>query len=48
MFNYVDLSLIIFAMLQFGVKLKKPVQWVSVRNWDKMHKARVVTNKTKF
>ena len=26
------LSIIIFAMLQFGVKIKKPVQWVEVRN----------------
>ena len=29
----------------FGVKLKKPVQWGSVRNWDKMHKARSGTNR---
>ena len=32
------LSVIIFIMLQLGVQIKKPVQWVSVRNWDKMKK----------
>jgi len=32
------LSVIIFVMLQLGVQIKKPVQWVSVRNWDKMKK----------
>ena len=30
------LSLIIFIMLQLGIRIKKPVQWVSVRNWDGM------------
>mgnify|MGYP001164824387 FL=1 len=30
------LSMIIFVMLQLGVQIKKPVQWVSVRNWDSM------------
>jgi len=30
------LSVLIFMMIQFGIKVKKPVTWVSVRNWDKM------------
>ena len=30
--KFMALSIIIFAMLQFGVKIKKPVQWVEVRN----------------
>ena len=34
--KFAALSIIIFIMLQLGVKIKKPVQWVSVRNWDKM------------
>ena len=37
--KFFALSLIIFGMLQFGVKIKKPTQWVSVRNWDGMYKA---------
>tara|TARA_B100000902_G_C27317399_1_gene922207 strand:+ start:2816 stop:3301 length:486 start_codon:yes stop_codon:yes gene_type:complete len=37
--KFLALSLIIFGMLQFGVKIKKPTQWVSVRNWDGMYKA---------
>ena len=45
--KFIALSLIIFAMLQLGVKLKKPVQWVSVRNWDKMHSHRAVIKKSK-
>ena len=28
------LSFVIFIMLQLGVRLRKPIQWVSVRNWD--------------
>ena len=36
------LSVIIFVMLQLGVQIKKPVQWVSVRNWDKMKKTKNV------
>ncbi len=31
--KFMALSFIIFIMLQFGIQLKKPVQWVSVRNW---------------
>ena len=30
------LTVIIFIMLQLGIRIKKPVQWVSVRNWDGM------------
>lgn len=30
--KFMALSIIIFAMLQFGVKIKKPVQWVEVKN----------------
>ena len=39
--RFLCLSIIIFIMIQFGVKLKKPVQWVSVRNWKeaKKHKS---------
>ena len=36
--KFIALSFIIFVMLQFGIKLKKPIQWVSVRNWDDMKK----------
>jgi large-conductance mechanosensitive channel len=32
------LSLIIFALLKFGIQLKKPTQWVSVRNFKEMRK----------
>ena len=34
--KFLCLSLIIFVMIQFGVKLRKPVQWVSVRNWHQL------------
>ena len=30
------LSMIIFLMIQIGIRVKKPVQWVSVRNWSEM------------
>ena len=38
--KFAALSIIIFMMLQLGIRIKKPVQWVSVRNWDgmKQHK----------
>lgn len=32
------LSMIIFALLKFGIQLKKPTQWVSVRNFKEMKK----------
>ena len=38
--KFFALSIIIFFMLQFGVTIKKPVQWVSVRNWDSMSKSK--------
>ena len=34
------LSFIIFIMLQLGVRLKKPIQWVSVRNWNDRNRKR--------
>lgn len=34
--KFAALSIIIFFMLQIGIRIKKPVQWVSVRNWDGM------------
>ena len=34
--KFAALSVIIFMMLQIGIRIKKPVQWVSVRNWDGM------------
>ena len=34
--KFAALSLIIFIMLQLGIRIKKPVQWVSVRKWDGM------------
>lgn len=40
--KFAALSVIIFVMLQLGVQIKKPVQWVSVRNWDKMKKSKNV------
>ena len=43
--KFAALSIIIFVMLQLGIKIKKPVQWVSVRNWDKMNKSKN-TNKS--
>ena len=45
--KFMALSVIIFVMIQLGVKLKKPVQWVSVRNWDKMGKTKTSVTKTK-
>ena len=34
--KFAALSLIIFLMIQVGIRVKKPVQWVSVRNWGEM------------
>ena len=34
--KFASLTVIIFIMLQLGIRIKKPVQWVSVRNWDAM------------
>tara|TARA_B100000513_G_C11876696_1_gene177806 strand:- start:638 stop:1051 length:414 start_codon:yes stop_codon:yes gene_type:complete len=37
--KFMALSVIIFLLLQVGIKVKKPVQWVSVRNWNEMKKS---------
>ena len=34
--KFAALSFIIFLMIQIGIRVKKPVQWVSVRNWSDM------------
>ena len=36
--KFACLSIIIFGLLKLGVKLKKPTQWVSVRNFKEMKK----------
>ena len=36
--KFACLSIIIFALLKVGVQLKKPTQWVSVRNFKEMRK----------
>jgi len=36
--KFACLSIIIFALIKFGVKLKKPTQWVSVRNLKEIKK----------
>ena len=36
--KFACLSVIIFSLLQFGIKLKKPITWVSVRNFKEMRK----------
>ena len=36
--KFLMLSVVIFMLIKFGIKLKKPVQWVSVRNWPEMKK----------
>ena len=39
------LTVIIFIMLQLGIRIKKPVQWVSVRNWDGIKGKKKKSNK---
>ena len=34
--KFISLSIIIFAMISYGVKIKKPTKWVEVRNFDKL------------
>ena len=34
--KFAALSFTIFLMIQIGIRVKKPVQWVSVRNWSEM------------
>ena len=36
--KFACLSIIIFGLLKLGIKLKKPTQWVSVRNFKEMKK----------
>ena len=36
--KFACLSIIIFGLLKLGVRLKKPTQWVSVRNFKEMKK----------
>ena len=44
--KFMALSVIIFVMLQFGVKIKKPVQWVEVKNFKDLKKSKI-NNKPK-
>ena len=43
--KFAALSIIIFIMLQLGIRIKKPVQWVSVRNWSDMKGKKKRNNK---
>ena len=43
--KFAALSIIIFIMLQLGIRIKKPVQWVSVRNWSDMKGKKKKNNK---
>ena len=43
--KFAALSMIIFVMLQLGIRIKKPVQWVSVRNWSDMKGKKKKNNK---
>lgn len=42
--KFMALSVIIFVMLQFGVKIKKPVQWVEVKNFKDINKSKTNNN----
>ena len=46
--KFMALSVIIFVMLQFGVKIKKPVQWVEVKNFKDINKSKTNNNKSKI
>ena len=46
--KFMALSVIIFVMLQFGVKIKKPVQWVEVKNFKDINKSKINNNKSKI
>ena len=39
--KFMALSVIIFVTLQFGVKIKKPVQWVEIRNVKDFKKPKI-------
>ena len=43
--KFASLTIIIFIMLQLGIRIKKPVQWVSVRNWDGIKGKKKKSNK---
>ena len=43
--KFAALTIIIFIMLQLGIRIKKPVQWVSVRNWSDMKGKKKKNNK---
>ena len=43
--KFASLTVIIFVMLQLGIRIKKPVQWVSVRNWSDMKGKKKSNNK---
>ena len=34
--KFISLSIIIFGLISYGVKIKKPTKWVEVRNFDKL------------
>ena len=36
--KFACLSVIIFGLLKFGVQLKKPTQWVEIKNFKEMRK----------
>lgn len=38
--KFMVLSVIIFLMLQFGIKIKKPIQWVEVKNFQDLKKSK--------
>lgn len=34
--KFIALSIVIFALINYGVQIKKPTKWVEVRNFDKL------------
>lgn len=34
--KFIALSIIIFGLMNYGVKIKKPTKWVEVRNFEKL------------
>lgn len=34
--KFIALSIVIFGLISWGVSIKKPTKWVSVRNFDKL------------
>jgi large conductance mechanosensitive channel len=34
--KFIALSILIFALMSYGVNIKKPTKWVEVRNFDKL------------